>query len=206
MDNHFKQQKKKSNPFLWFIFAIIIPLFVTLILIYTILLLAGVDVNNWLKNTGKKIPIVSSMITTEEELEFEEIEKKYNDLKEKHDDEINSYTTDIENYEETINRLENEVAELEAQVEFLKDSQPADAATSEAEATMIKKMSASFKTMRPKQAALIFADLETNTALQILNNLSNDDRGKILEAMEPNLAARLTERLINEAPPNEKSN
>lgn len=200
MSNHVEQQKKKSNPLLWFIFAIIIPLIVTLILIYTILMLAGVDVNNWLKNTGKKIPVISSMITTEEELNFQELEQKYNSLKESRESEISTMTTDIENYEATINRLENEIEELEAQVEFLKENQPTDAASTEAEADMIKKMSSSFKTMKPKQAALIFADLEINVAIQILKTLSNDIRGKILEAMDPKLAAQLTERMINEQP------
>src|SRR5699024_11202026 len=111
LSNHVEQQKKKSNPLLWFIFAIIIPLIVTLILIYTILMLAGVDVNNWLKNTGKKIPVISSMITTEEELNFQELEQKYNSLKESRESEISTMTTDIENYEATINRLENEIEE-----------------------------------------------------------------------------------------------
>lgn len=192
------QQNKKTNPILWFLFAIVIPMVVMLVLIYTVLLLTGVDVNGWLKSAGKKVPVISSMITTEEEKSYEELEEKFNELKTEHDTTKNSYVTEIESYKSTIEQLRDEIEELEAQLQFVKENNEDDPSLTASEEEMIKKMSASFKTMKPKQAALIFADLDKNIAVELLNTVSNDVRGKILEAMEPKLAAELTELLIDQ--------
>src|SRR5690625_1794818 len=192
------QQNKKTNPILWFLFAIVIPMVVMLVLIYTVLLLTGVDVNGWLKSAGKKVPVISSMITTEEEKSYEELEEKFNELKTEHDTTKNYYVTEIESYKSTIEQLRDEIEELEAQLQFAKENNEDDPSLTASEEEMIKKMSASFKTMKPKQAALIFADLDKNIAVELLNTVSNDVRGKILEAMEPKLAAELTELLIDQ--------
>jgi len=192
------QQNKKTNPILWFLFAIVIPMVVMLVLIYTVLLLAGVDVNSWLKNTGKKVPVISAMITTDEEKSYQELEEKFNELKDEHDTTTNSYLTEIESYKSTIEQLENEIDKLEAQLEFAKDNSEEETSLTASDEEMIKKLSASFKTMKPKQAALIFSDLDKNIAVELLNTVSNDVRGKILEAMEPKLAAELTELMIDQ--------
>ncbi|HLS20412.1 MAG TPA: hypothetical protein VK056_01975 [Bacillota bacterium] len=198
MSKQMDQQNKKTNPILWFLFAIVIPMVVMLVLIYTVLLLAGVDVNSWLKNTGKKVPVISAMITTDEEKSYQELEEKFNELKDEHDTTTNSYLTEIESYKSTIEQLENEIDKLEAQLEFAKDNSEEETSLTASDEEMIKKLSASFKTMKPKQAALIFSDLDKNIAVELLNTVSNDVRGKILEAMEPKLAAELTELMIDQ--------
>lgn len=192
------QQNKKTNPILWFLFAIVIPLIVMIILVYTVLLLAGVNVNDWLKNTGKKIPVVSSMITTEEEKSYAELEEKYYALQDDHQSTKNTLQSEIETYKETIEKLEDEISELEAQLSFNEARENEEEPLTSSETEMIKKLSASFKSMKPKQAALIFTDLDKNIAVELLNTLSNDVRGKILEAMEPKLAAELTELLLEQ--------
>lgn len=196
------QQNKKSNPILWFLFAIVIPTIVMLVLVYTVLILAGIDVNAWLKNTGKKVPIVSSLITTEEELAFTELEEKYLKLKEEHESDQKTAAAELDSYEATIEQLEDEIEQLEAQLTFNEENATDETSLTTSETETVKKLSASFKTMKPKQAALIFADLDKNIAIELLETLSNDDRGKILEAMEPKQAAELTEMMYS----NESSN
>src|SRR5690625_2643025 len=137
------QQNKKTNPILWFLFAIVIPMVVMLVLIYTVLLLAGVDVNSWLKNTGKKVPVISAMITTDEEKSYQELEEKFNELKDEHDTTTNSYLTEIESYKSTIEQLENEIDKLEAQLEFAKDNSEEETSLTASDEEMIKKLSAS---------------------------------------------------------------
>ena len=48
--------------------------------------------------------------------------------------------------------------------------------------------------MKPKEAAEIFNTMTDNLNLvaKILNSMSAEERGKILAAMEPDIAARLT--------------
>src|SRR5690625_5512256 len=59
--------KKSVNPFLWFIFAIVIPVIIIISLTVLVLAIAGFDVSGWTKDKASNIPIVSSFITTEEE-------------------------------------------------------------------------------------------------------------------------------------------
>lgn len=196
MNKQINQQNNKANPILWFLFAIVIPLIVMLVLIYTILLLAGIDVNGWLKNTGQKIPVVSSMITTEEEKSYAELEEEYVALQEEHLSTKETLQSEIDAYEEIIEKLEDEIEKLEAKLDFDEEQAEEDGKLEASETDMVKKLAASFKSMKPKQAALIIADLDQNIAIEILNTLSNDVRGKILEAMEPKVAAELTELLL----------
>src|SRR5699024_11702267 len=59
------------NPFLWFLIAIIIPILFALILAYIIFSMAGVNVSSWVKDKASTIPVVSSMIITDEEKSLE---------------------------------------------------------------------------------------------------------------------------------------
>src|SRR5690625_6226290 len=67
--------KKSVNPFLWFIFAIVIPVIIIISLTVLVLAIAGFDVSGWTKDKASNIPIVSSFITTEEEKKIEEDRK-----------------------------------------------------------------------------------------------------------------------------------
>lgn len=196
MENQLDNEKKRSNPILWFIFAIVIPVVIILVFTYSALWLAGVDVNGWLKNTGQKIPVVSSMIKTEEEKEIEAVEQKYEETIEKNDAEIKTLTEQITEQKQTIDQLENEIKDLEAKLAY--EEQEADEDNiDESEEQNLKNLSSSFKEMKPKQAALILADLSTDHAIALLDTVSNDVRGKILEAMDPKLAAQLTAEMID---------
>ncbi|HLQ98145.1 MAG TPA: hypothetical protein VK135_05590, partial [Candidatus Dormibacteraeota bacterium] len=67
MAKDLSNKQKKTNPILWFLFAIVIPVIIALILTFIILMATGTDISGWAKNTGSKIPVISSFITTEEE-------------------------------------------------------------------------------------------------------------------------------------------
>src|SRR5699024_8999619 len=69
----------------------------------------------------------------------------------------------------------------------------------------IKTVSASFKKMDETQAALIFQKLDKEVGLAVLEQLPNDARGKIFEAMDPSLAAEYTQLLINISEPDSLS-
>lgn len=93
--------------------------------------------------------------------------------------------------------MEQEIVKLENRnqsEEQLLEENDEDVQTKE---DIIKKLSASFKKMKKKQAALIFQDLDKEIAISLLHELSNDVRGGILEAMEPQKAAELTELFID---------
>lgn len=188
----------KPNPFAWFLFAIVIPLTVAIALTFTILAIAGVNVGDWLKNTGKKIPVISTMITTEEEKDIKQIEEKAETTIAKKDEKINELTDEIITLEGMIDHLEQEVSNLEVALNREEREEQEREELTESKQDTLKKLSSSFKKMNHKQAALIFEDLDNEIALTLLANMSNDVRGKIFEAMDPKLAAKLTEQMITQ--------
>src|SRR5690625_3007689 len=102
-------KQKRTNPILWFLFAIVIPIIIALVLTFIILTATGVDVTGWAKNTGSKIPVLSSFITTEEEKDFQ---NKMNKAEQKIADQqakIESLTNEISKLEFTIEQLEHDI-------------------------------------------------------------------------------------------------
>lgn len=50
------KKEKKMNPVLWSLFAIIIPLFVLLAIVFVILSVSGVNMTDWAKEKGNQVP------------------------------------------------------------------------------------------------------------------------------------------------------
>lgn len=197
MENEIRNKKKKTNPILWFLFAIVIPIIIALILTLIILAFSGVDVAGWAKNTGSKIPVISSFITTEEEKEYQqEIEKAEAKIVNQQA-EIETLTAEIANLEFQVEQLEQDIVKVENRglnegIEATENESEADE-----QASQLKKLSASFKEMDKKQAALIFQDLDKELAISVLQELPNDIRGGILEAMDSKQAVKLVELFVN---------
>lgn len=189
-------KRKKMNPILWFLFAIVIPVLIALSLTVVVLSAAGFNVMGWMKGAATNIPVVSSFVKTDEEIEEEKLEEKLRSIISEQADEIEQLTQAIGNLEATIEQQDQEMIKLENKIdseEKLLEENDEELKTNE---DTIKKLSASFKKMKSKQAALIFEDLDIDIAISLLHNLSNDVRGGILEAMEPKKAAELTELFI----------
>ncbi|GGB30305.1 hypothetical protein F3157_13285 [Virgibacillus dakarensis] len=189
------QGKQKTNPIVWFLFAIVIPVIVAITLAIIIFTLAGVNVIDWVKNTGNNIPVISSFVTTDEEKNLQQTEEKMKAALEKKDEKIEELTQNVNDLEATIDKMEQEKLKLENRT----TSDELDGSTTEQESEndTVKTISSSFKEMDPKQAALIFQKLDSDMAISILKELSNKARGKIIAEMDPETAAKLTKMFIN---------
>ncbi|WP_047984880.1 MotE family protein [Ornithinibacillus californiensis] len=186
------EEKEKMNPFLWFLFAIVIPVIVAITLTAIVLAVAGVDVVGWAKNTGNNIPILSSMITTDEEARELEKKESIQAKLDKKDDEIAKLSEEKLTLESTVERLEQKITKLERDLDVAKQ-QPEEESNK-----TIKQISSSFKEMKSEQAALILEQLDTGAAFIILSEMSNEDRGLIMENMKPESAANIAKRFINQ--------
>src|SRR5699024_2818706 len=187
-----KNKNKKMNPLLWFLIAIIIPILFALILAYIIFSMAGVNVSSWVKDKASTIPVVSSMIITDEEKSLEHRNEKLVTALDNKDAEIETLTQEIINLEGTIEKLERDLLKLE------KRNQDSEENEAEQENEVnVKQMSGSFKDMDPEQAALIIQRLDKEIAVSILKSMSNKVRGSVLETMDPEQAAELTEQIID---------
>lgn len=186
------QKQRKTNPFIWFIFAIVIPLAIAAILTLTVLAIAGVNVDGWLKSAGEKIPGISAVISSEEEQDSNDTKDAKTVIAQKNE-EIEALEEENAMLEATIDDLEQDISTLEAKL----SDEDTDREEDEEKQTSLKKISSSFKKMDHKRAAQIVENLERDIALSLLADLSNDTRGKIFEAMDPELAATLTEQLMD---------
>lgn len=185
-------EKEKMNPFLWFLFAIVIPVIIAITLTVVVFAVAGVDVVSWAKNTGNNIPVLSSFITTDDEAREKAQQESIESRLDAKDAEIEKVSQEKKELEGTIEQLKQQITKLERDLDATrqKPGQEDDKKT-------VKQISKSFTNMKGKQAALILEQLEPGTAYVILSEMSTDDRGSIMENMSPEVAAEITKFFIN---------
>src|SRR5690625_4444893 len=142
-----KRDSKQRNPIVLFLFAIVFPLIITLGLAFIVLSVAGVNVTGWVKDKGANIPVVSTFVSSDEEIELErKLEKARETIEEQ-----NAQLDDLNN---EITSLENIVEELELENKKLKnrESDSEDNGTKqEANNEEIKQAAASFRKMDPEK-------------------------------------------------------
>lgn len=185
------KEKRKLNPFLQILFAVILPLLVATILAIAVLMFLGVDVTGWTEEKLAKTPIISSFVKTADEKELtEKLEQAQETIKSQ--DEL------IEDLEAQIELLEAEIDDLE--IDLAKFENETDESELEAlqleEDLDIKKLANSFRKMDKEQAAKIVTNLNTHNAVLLLSNVSGDVRGEILEEMDPQTAATIMENMM----------
>lgn len=197
MVKEMKDEKRKMNPILWFLFAIVVPIILVIALTVVIFSLAGANVFDWAKDKANDVPFLSSFVTTEAEedtqRETEHVEQRIVSK----DAEIEELKQEVQDKEATIESLELDKVKLESDPVGQDQTSSSGTAEEKDESTPVETISGSFKNMDSEQAALIMERLDKDTAVSILGNVSSKVRGKILGAMDPEKAADLTQLFIN---------
>lgn len=189
------EKKKKMNPVILFIFAIILPLLITLVIVLVALSFFDIDAIGWAKDKGSTMPVVSSFIKSEEEEELTLQIEKADTTIEKQKQEIEKLNLEINSLESIQQQQEQDIVKLENKLEETTDTETGELQAKD----HVKQTAASFRKMDPERAAGIVQNLDRDAAVNILEQLSSEIRGNILEEMEPKLAAELTERLMNQS-------
>lgn len=187
------KKEKKMNPIVLFLFAIVIPGIIAIVIAIVALSFVGIDALAWAKEKGSNIPVVSNFISTDEDKDLEEKLMKANETIEAQSEQINDLTRDNESLESMIDDLEMDMKRLENRQESEGNLASDDPSEVREE---VKKVSASFRKMDAEKAAGIVASLDKNVAVEVLENLSGDVRGGILAEMEPKRAAELMESMM----------
>src|SRR5699024_500595 len=186
-------KEKKKSPILLIIFAIIIPLMLTVGIVYIGLTLVGIDVKDKLAD----VPVVSSFIKSNEVEQLEETIKKQEDLIASKDEEINDLSKDVKSLRAIADDLEldlkkKEKSEQKNEKENIEDEEDGNEA--------LKRAASSYRKMEPENAAAIITQMNDQDAIQILSNIPSDVRGNILAEMESKRAATLTKLMMKELP------
>ncbi|MGM9927516.1 MAG: MotE family protein [Bacillus sp. (in: firmicutes)] len=187
-------KKKSSNKFQWFL-IIIIPIFFTILVTLIVLTVAGVNVFQWSKEVGSKMPVIAELFEEDKEPSKEEYEGKLVDLEGEIKDqevEIVKLNNIIASKDQEINQLDIDKQRLEKELE---DMQAAPVEETKKDSDIIK----TYEQMSAKKTAAIITALNDEEAINILMNLKNDTVAAILEKMAPKDAARLTTQLAKES-------
>ena len=192
INEEYVNEEKPYNKFQWVLIAVI-PLFFVILVTLILMTVAGVNVFQYGKEIGSKIPGISTMVQEEEEEKKSVVQdgQKIVDLEAeladanaqmaKLEESIVSKDEEIQSLNIQKQRLEREIEELKLQQE---DSQRA-----------FKDIIRTYETMSPKKAAPIIIALKEEEAIKILSKMKADTLSAILEKMEPADAARFTQKL-----------
>lgn len=184
------------NPFLWFIFAIVLPLIIASIITVIVLSFSGIDVIGWATEKGSTMPVISKYIKTDEEKDIMLKLDRAEETIEKQKEEIEDLKSEIESLEAIKDQQEQDIVKLENKT-IIDESAEGSSATIEV-SEQLKQTAGSFRKMDEQKAADIIQNLDKESAVDILEQLSNDVRGKIMEEMEPKNAADLTKRMLSD--------
>lgn len=192
------QTKTKSNPILWFLFAIVVPLVVAVTIIIIIFTVAGFNVIDWAKNTGNNIPVISSVVATDKEKSNQRTEETNKDTIAKKDEKIDELEANVTDLESTVDQLKQDIIKFKNANETITNKQESDEKSAKKDKnSQLTSMTASFEEMDPKQTALILQDLDEGMAVKILKGLPEEVRAGVLEEMETEKAAQYTKAYLN---------
>ncbi|PLT34210.1 MotE family protein [Bacillus sp. V5-8f] len=196
MEKPSENEEKEYNRFQWFIFVVLIPLIFTIAIVLIVLTVAGVNVLDEGKKIGEKLPFVSSMVNKGDNEKGKaestvQYEKKLTELEaeiDKNQDEIMKLEEMVDSRDQTIERNELEKEQLQKQIDELQGSQ-------DDSKQAFNEIIRTYETMSAKKAAPIITKLGDDEAVKILSSIKADTLAGIMEQMEPEDAARLTNKL-----------
>lgn len=190
-------EKKKMNPILWFLFAIVIPVSIVLVIIFVILSLAGFNVLDWTREKGSELPVVSNFVSSPEEVAIEEEISRLEEELEMKDEEIEQLEFTIDELEGEIVHLEQEISSQEEIIANFEAGETDEEDGEETDNDSLSEMAKTFEEMKAKGAAQILENMTEEEVVIIMRELPNDVRGDILEAMDAEIAASIAAQLMN---------
>lgn len=190
-------EKKKMNPILWFLFAIVIPVSIVLVIIFVILSLAGFNVLDWTREKGSELPVVSNFVSSPEEVAIEEEISRLEEELEMKDEKIEQLELTIDELEDEIVHLEQEISSQEEIIANFEAEETDEEDGEETDNDSLSEMAKTFEEMKAKGAAQILENMKEEEVVIIMRELPNDVRGDILEAMDAEIAASIAAQLMN---------
>lgn len=184
---------RKKTSFIQWLLLIIIPLVLAISILFITLSLLGMEPVNKFKEFANQIPVVNQWVTTEEEVEIERIEAKYQNQINELENEKSRLEGDLAAKQSEAEQLEQELVRLNFQIEelILESSNEVN------QEEMISKMIDTYDEMAPANAAAIISNMNQANSILILQDIEETQRAAILSAMDPEIAAQLTEQLLN---------
>jgi flagellar protein FlbB len=195
MSTRIKEEKKAANKLQWFFFVIVIPIIFSITLLLVILTIAGVDISKMAEKFGSNIPIISAFMDDDKESEKkDDPNKQIANLKKT----MKDYEEQIAGLEADLKGKEQEIKKKQQQIEQLTNDESKQIDADNSRMEKVKALSKSYSEMDPEAAALIFNEMESNLAVDILSHMKAENRGNILGAMDPKKAAAISQNFVED--------
>ena len=186
-----KQKENKKKSWLSYLLLAVIPLILSVTIIYIVLSLLGMEPVKNTKNFLNRVPGVEKLITTEDEMNLEAMEAEYLAQIGDYQSQINRLMMESSEKDDEIEALERDIVDLNNQ---LAEYQSQIVSQNEQQARLEEVVS-TYTDMEPKSAARILSETTTGIAVDILNGIPSEARSEIFSFMEAKKAAELTELL-----------
>ncbi|WP_181348755.1 MotE family protein [Thalassobacillus sp. CUG 92003] len=187
-------EEKKSGKLQWFLVVILIPIMFLVTVTIVVLTLTGVNVFEEAEKYGSKIPGVSTLVSEDGQEEASVETEQLKATIANNNAEIEQLEEQVSSKDNTIEDLNQQLSEYEARLE--KSEEAGEGDDTENPPDKVSELASSFKDMDAEQAAQIIENLDEVIAVQVLENVPSTERGEILGAMDPELAASLTNAFL----------
>jgi len=192
-----EEESTKTSKVQLFFFVFLIPAIFTLVIMYIILIVAGVDVNKKIGEIAQNTPILNKVVDNKGEsaaqLPGAEQQKEMDRLK-KTLDKQNKKMTEVQ---QASDQKDTTIQQLKAQIEKLQQEKEDVAKAGQKSSADDQKLLSTFQDITPKKAALIFAQLDQQQALTLMKKLDSTQLASILEKMDPAVAAKYVNLLAS---------
>lgn len=193
METSETKEVNKPSKLQWFFFTGLIPALFAIVVALIVFSVAGINVFEKGKAIADKVPFVSSFFDKERKTE-KDLEKEIITLEGEIKDreaKIEELEKELEEKEKEIERTNLEKEQLQMQMEELHSMKDEN---NRAFQEIIK----TFESISAKKAAPILTQMSDDDAIEIMMNLKSDTLAAVLEKMDPQDAAKFTERLAKQ--------
>lgn len=173
----------------WFFFVIVIPIVFAITLTLIIFTLLGINVFEQAEKYANQVPGLSQMVTTDDE-------KNQVDETSQLEATIANNNAQIEQLEQEVSSKDATIEDLNLQIENLEEELNATKENNEKTSEKVSDLATSFQGMDADQAAPIISNMSEALAVQVLQQISSEERGEILGSMDPEVAANLASSFL----------
>ncbi|MFD2670101.1 MotE family protein [Marinicrinis sediminis] len=199
------KEKSSYGAFERFLYLFLIPIVFTSILTVVLLSMFNYNVMNSLLRVADSIPLVNMIVpdpatnADEEQPDGVDGDPVTTDAgPEQLAMQIAELETKISNSRDVITRKDSEIEKLREQIEKLQEDLATKQQTDEEYQTRISNLAQVYADMTASKAAAIMENLTTPELVLILNQMGSDDQSRILEKMNPVIAAEASIQMKDE--------
>ncbi|BFH14830.1 hypothetical protein J6TS7_42040 [Paenibacillus dendritiformis] len=187
------------------------PILFTIILLAVLLTLFNANWRNQMIALAENIPLVNQWISSDKDKadgkEPGNAKKENKNIQKEQEEQIAelkallaSKDADLRNLADARKKLEEQVANLNKEIKDLRAERHEEQVTEEQYAQQVKDLANLYAKMMPSKSAPILENLATEELVLVLDAMKQEDRAKILEKMNPKVAADASIRLKDVKP------